>query len=150
MNRDANGGRAEQTRQYQLLKLREITKLAYEKQNSTMIYLIQLDLILENLNSLDDLKKLPIIDKQVVMENLDEMCTKPVTGRDVDFISTGGTSGMPLHFYINANRSSIEYAYLTVSWERIGYKVGMPMAGDYAAALCILTGMVCTMNTIRS
>ncbi len=35
---------------------------------------------------------------------------------------------MPLHFYINADRSSVEYAYLTTSWRRAGYKPGIPIA----------------------
>ena len=47
---------------------------------------------------------------------------------DVDYGSTGGTSGTPLHFYLDASRSSVEYAYLTISWERVGYELGMPMA----------------------
>jgi phenylacetate-CoA ligase len=119
---------AEKTRQYQLLKLREITKLAYE---NTKFYHDLFDSVgfdPEKLNSLDDLKKLPVIDKQIVIQNIKEMCTRPVTDKDIDFISTGGTSGMPLNFYINATRSSIEYAYLTTSWNRIGYKTGIPLA----------------------
>ena len=39
----------------------------------------------------------------------------------MDRISTGGTGGKPLDFYINADRSAIEYAYLIASWARIGY-----------------------------
>jgi phenylacetate-CoA ligase len=62
------------------------------------------------------------------MNHLLDMCTRSVKTVDVDFTSTGGTSGIPVSFYINAERSFIEYAYLTKSWERVGYKLGMPMA----------------------
>ena len=31
---------------------------------------------------------------------------------DVDYITTGGTSGIPLRFFIGSDRSSIEYPYL--------------------------------------
>jgi len=119
---------AEQAREYQLNKLSEMLKLAYEK---TIFYRNTFDSVgfhPRDIKSLDDMNQLPTIDKQVVIENLLDMCTKSVNDSDVDFGSTGGTSGTPLHFYINANRSSVEYAYLTMSWDRIGYKLAMPMA----------------------
>lgn len=126
--RDAQWWPAERSREYELSRLSEMLKLAYER---TRFYRRVFDSVgfhPEDLHSLDDLGGLPTIDKQTVIENLPEMCAKDVTGRDVDFGSTGGTSGTPLHFYMNANRSSTEYSYLAVSWERVGYKLGMPIA----------------------
>jgi len=81
-----------------------------------------------DLKSLADMKDLPTIDRKTVAEHLAEMCTGDVNSRDVDYGSTGGTSGAPLQFYMNASRSHIEFAYLTTSWERAGYRLGMPMA----------------------
>jgi len=126
--RDAQWWPVERAREYQFNKLREMLKLAYER---TKFYRRMFDSVgfhPRDLKSLDDMNKLPTIDKQVVDENLLDMCTKSVEDRDVDFGSTGGTSGAPLHFYLSASRSAIEYAYLTTSWGRIGYKLGMPMA----------------------
>ena len=119
---------AERYHEYQLNKLHEILKLAYEK---TIFYRRSFDSTgfhPDNFHSLEDMHRLPAIDKHVVIDNLSDMCTKSVRGRDVDYGSTGGTSGVPVHFYLDANRSSFEYAYLTTSWERVGYKLGMPMA----------------------
>ena len=119
---------AERAREYQLRRLREVLKLAYE---STVFYRRMLDAIgfhPRDLRALSDMSQLPVIDRQVVCTNLSDMCTKSVKDIDVDFGSTGGMSGGPLHFYLNASRSSVEYAYLTTSWERIGYALGMPMA----------------------
>jgi phenylacetate-CoA ligase len=118
----------EQYKEYQLRKLREILKLAYER---TKFYRRIFDNVGFNpgdFQSLDHMNKLPTIDKRRVVENLLDMCTKNIKDRNVDYQSTGGSSGTPLHFYINANRSSVEYAYLTTNWERVGYKLGMPMA----------------------
>ncbi len=118
----------ERARQYQFNKLREIIRIAYEK---TQFYRNIYDAAgfhPDKFQLLDDINKLPTINKQTVVENLKEMCTKDVNAKDVDFGSTGGTSGTPLHFYINAGRSSIEYSYLINSWNRVGYKLGMPMA----------------------
>ncbi len=118
----------DQFRQYQMDRLSEILRLAYEK---TKYYHRMFDSVGFNPNdfkSLDDLIHLPIINKQTIIDNLSDMCTKSISDSDVDYVSTGGTSGVPLHFYINAGRSAIEYAYLTTSWQRAGYKLGMPMA----------------------
>jgi phenylacetate-CoA ligase len=126
--RDAQWWSAEHSREYKVNKLRELLKLAYEK---TKFYRRMFDSIgfrLEDIKTLDNMSQLPIIDKQVVIENLSDMCTKSVKDSDVDFGSTGGTSGVPVHFYLDAHRSSFEYAYLTTSWERVGYKLGMPVA----------------------
>ena len=126
--RDVQWWPADRAREYQLNKLQQILKLAYER---TQFYRHTFDAAgfhPDDFQSLDCIGKLPTIDKQVVVENLEDMCTRDVRDRDVDFGSTGGTSGTPLHFYINAGRSAVEYAYLTTSWERAGYELGMPMA----------------------
>ena len=126
--RDAQWWSAERTREYQLNKLREILNLAYEKTEFYHRMFDSTGFCPSDLHSLEEMSQLPTIDKQVVIENLSEMCTKSIKSSDVDYGSTGGTSGTPLHFYINTNRSSVEYAYLTTSWERVGYGLGMPMA----------------------
>jgi phenylacetate-CoA ligase len=125
---EAQWWNAERVREYQLGKLREVLKLAYEK---TPFYRRMFDAVgfrPGDLHSLSEACRLPVIERKVICENLPDMCTKSVKNLDVDFGATGGMSGIPLHFYLNASRSSVEYAYLTASWERVGYTVGTPMA----------------------
>jgi len=126
--RDAQWWPAELAREYQSNKLREILKLAYEK---TRFYRRSFDSIgfhPDDLHSLEDMNQLRTIDKQVIIENLSDMCTKSVMVRDVEYGATAGTSGVPLRFYMNADRSEMEYSCLVASWERTGYELGMPMA----------------------
>ena len=126
--RDAQWWTVDRAREYQLNRLREILKLAYKR---TKFYRQTFDSVGFHpcdIKSLADMNHLPTIDRQVVIENILDMCTRSVNDTDVDFGSTGGTSGTPLHFYMSASRSRVEYAYLTMSWERIDYKLGMPMA----------------------
>jgi phenylacetate-CoA ligase len=108
--------------------LRKVLTLAYERTEFYHRIFDSIGFSPGDLRSLDDMNRFPTIDKQIVTENVLEMCTRSVNGRDVDYGSTGGTSGTPLHFYLDANRSLAEYAYLTASWERVGYRLGMPMA----------------------
>jgi phenylacetate-CoA ligase len=126
--RDAQWWLAERAREYQLNKLREILNLVYKRTEFYRRIFGSVGFRQGDLRTLDDMNQLPTIDKQTVIENLLDMCTRSVKGEDVDFGSTGGTSGTPLHFYLNADRHSVEYAYLTVSWERAGYRLGMPIA----------------------
>ncbi len=119
---------AEQLSQWQTEKVRDILSLAYQRTRFYRSVLDRLGVRPEDFRSLEDLRQLPTIDKQTVIGQLSEMCAGDVTQRNADFVSTGGTSGIPLHFYINAGRSSVEYAYLTASWERIDYRLGTPMA----------------------
>jgi len=126
--RSAQWWKAEEARKHQLAGLRAILALAYER---TIFYRRQFDAVgfqPGGLQSPEQIRSLPTVDRNAITENLADMCTKSVSARDVDQISTGGTSGSPLYFYANASRSAVEYAYLTSSWARAGYKLGMPMA----------------------
>ncbi|MCX5673856.1 MAG: phenylacetate--CoA ligase family protein [Planctomycetota bacterium] len=119
---------AERAREYQLKAVREICNLAYAQ---TPYYHRMFDAVglrPNDLKSLDDLRALPTMDKHTVREHLDEMCAKPVTDPSVDYVSTGGSGGIPLYFYIGRERSYIEYAYLVSSWGRAGYRLGVPLA----------------------
>lgn len=76
----------------------------------------------------ETLQRLPTIDRGTLREHLDEMCAVPPHAPGVDLVTTGGTSGEPLRFYIGSGRSGPEYAYLVVGWERVGYRLHLPQA----------------------
>jgi len=125
---EAQWWNADTVRTYQLEQLRRIATLAYER---TPFYRKLFDahgFDPNGLKSLDDFAELPTIDKSTVLSNLNEMCAVPPQSAGVDFVSTGGTSGIPLNFYIGADRSAVEYAYLVASWQRAGFRLGMPVA----------------------
>ena len=119
---------AERAREYQLDQLRHIVALAYEKTGYYQRSFRDIGFEPGHLKTVEDLARLPTINKDVLRENLDEMCTVSPTSSQVDYISTGGSSGMPLSFYIGADRSATEYAYLVASWQRVGYRTGMVQA----------------------
>lgn len=119
---------ADEVRAYQLENVNKILRLAYEK---TAYYRQSFDAVgfdPSNFTSLDQLRQLPTIDRGTIGTQLERMCTVSPRSRGVDYVSTGGTSGKPLGFYIGADRSAMEYAYLVSSWRRCGYQLGTPMA----------------------
>lgn len=118
----------DQIREYQLARLQRICTLAAERSEFYREHFRQAGFDPRDLRSPEDLRALPTIDKETIREHGRRMCTVPLDSPGVDYVSTGGSSGEPLEFYMGSNRSAIEYAYLTESWRRCGYRLGLPMA----------------------
>jgi phenylacetate-coenzyme A ligase PaaK-like adenylate-forming protein len=118
----------EKSRAYQLEHVRRVATVAYEKSAFYRERFQKAGLVPQDLLSLEALCALSPIDRQTVREHLDDMLTVDPSSRGIDYVSTGGTSGTPLHFLIEADRSSIEYAYLVAGWGRVGYDLDTPLA----------------------
>jgi phenylacetate-CoA ligase len=73
------------------------------------------------------LEKLPFISKEIVLKSFDRMI---VSKSGADYITTGGTSGKPLGFYINKNRKGFEWFWMTNNWGKAGFSMM-----DYRAVL---------------
>ncbi|MEJ6077201.1 hypothetical protein MT391_01460 [Vibrio sp. 1-Bac 57] len=113
-----------QVEQYQLSKLKEQVLVAYEKCPAYKKLYDDAGINVSLLQTLDDFKVLPFIDKTFINNNVDDLLLVDKNSANVDYITTGGTSGVPLTFYINAERSQIEYAYLVDGWKKAGFKLG--------------------------
>jgi len=118
----------EQATAYQLEQLKRICSLAGSQSEYHRRVFGASGFDPAEMKSLEDFRRLPLIDKNTVRRHLHEMCTLSPKSLYVDYVSTGGSGGEPLHFYLDAARSSVEYAHLVVSWGRIGYRLGMPLA----------------------
>ncbi|MFW6154479.1 MAG: heparinase II/III domain-containing protein [Planctomycetota bacterium] len=125
--RDAHWWPRASTRMYQTVQLRRIRALATERSVFYRELFRQAGFQPEALRCPEDLAAAPLIDKETVRANLPAMCTTPPTRPWVDRIATAGTGGSPLAFYISADRSAVECAYLMASWERIGWTLGTPL-----------------------
>jgi len=74
------------------------------------------------------LSNMGFINKQVLYENPKEFISKHKNRITHDYISTGGTSGVPFYFYIDSSRSSKEWAYIVDQWSRIGFSLASKRA----------------------
>lgn len=125
---EANRWDVERIQEYQLQRLRRVLSLAWEKTDFYRESFKSVGFEPGDLNSLADLQKLPTIDKAVVRENWERMLTKPITAPGVGLVTTGGTSGEPMRFYMSSSRHAPEFAHLTSAWRRAGYRPGDSMA----------------------
>lgn len=119
---------AEKTRAFQVEVLRRLCTLAYEKTPYYKRLFSTVGFHPSDLKQVEDLRLLPMLEKDAIRQHRDEMCTVASHAPQVDYTSTGGTSGAPLSFYIDANRSASEYAYLLAGWQRVGFRLGTPTA----------------------
>lgn len=83
--------------------------------------------------------RIPVLSRQTVIDNLEAMCTVP--RRELDLVSTDGSSGEPLTFWLDRNRSPIEYAFVHDAWARSGYT-----ASDWR---CVFRGLDLGSRTTR-
>lgn len=126
--RQAQWCSSEQFAQYQLDQVRRVCLLAYRAAPFYRELFDTAGFAPEQLQSLEQLTQLPTIDRRTVDQHCDRMCASSPRRPGVDRITTGGTNGRPLSFYIGAERSGVEYAHLVASWERSGFQLGMQLA----------------------
>ncbi len=126
--RQAQHWSADQVAAFQLQKLQQLCRLAAEHSPFYRDHFAGVGFEPGDLRDVAQLRQLPCIDKDTLRQHLDEMVTQPPESPGVDYVTTGGTGGTPVGFYIGAGRSATEYAYLVAGWERAGYRLGTPMA----------------------
>jgi phenylacetate-CoA ligase len=76
--------------------------------------------------SFADLQQLPLLEKDTIRENPESFLVKDRS--EMDVVSTSGSSGKPLRFYLDKNRSVKEWAFINHIWSRIGYQPGQRRA----------------------
>lgn len=83
----------------------------------------------ERIRSFEDLKVCPLLEKNDLIQHLDEMISSafPISARL--YITTGGSTGVPVGFYLQKGVSRPkEQAFLEAMWRRAGYFDGARLA----------------------
>lgn len=83
----------------------------------------------ENLHSTKDLAACPLLEKTDLQEHLSEMASTDVPASRRLYITTGGSTGVPVGFYLQKGVSRPkEQAFLETMWRRAGYFDGARLA----------------------
>jgi phenylacetate-CoA ligase len=88
----------------------------------------QLGLAEKDLRNFDpkNLSEFPILSKDELRQDPSAFLAVPAS--TLDIVTTGGSSGKPLTFYLDKDRSTKEWAFLLDAWSNIGFKAGMKRA----------------------
>lgn len=116
---------AEEMRDYKERRFLEIFRKAYTKSKFYHKFYSEHGIGLEDIKTLDDLKKLPILTKEMVKAHGLEMLTEPkwkLVGNH-----TSGTTGTPLSVWESWPALWREQAYLYCYRKRCGYTYGQPI-----------------------
>lgn len=74
--------------------------------------------------SRSDLYQFPIINKELLQNNLSQFMSPIIQKKDTYQVSTGGTSGKSLSFNLDNSTYGNEWAFVMTGWRRVGYMPG--------------------------
>ena len=114
----------EDIRRLQNQKLKALIKHAYDNVPFYNRTFKELGLKPEDIKSKEDLVKLPIIDKEIVRNNFDDLKARNFYNWKPILRTTGGTTGQPLKYYSDCTEHSIFWADLWRVWSWAGYEIG--------------------------
>jgi phenylacetate-CoA ligase len=113
-----------QLEEYQMVQLSKLLIHAY---NNVPYYRRVFDergLKPANIQSTADLKKLPYLTKEIIRENLPDLVARNYAKPKLEYVTTGGSTGIPLGFYYEKGFSRArEQAFMTALWNRVGYRL---------------------------
>lgn len=87
----------------------------------------------EFVNSVNDLDKLPILTKNIIKNNLEQLYAKNYAKGDLISSATGGSTGTPMKFFIDKRWGACNMAAAYRAWSWAGYKPGDKMAYLWSA-----------------
>jgi len=76
----------------------------------------------KDIQDFDDMSKLPYLTKAIIQENLPALVAQNYPKSKLQYVTTGGSTGIPLGFYHERGVSSArEWAFMKAQWDRVGY-----------------------------
>lgn len=114
----------EQVRDWQDAHLRDFIRHAYEHTVYYRNLFDSLGLKPEDIQHAEDLKKLPIITKDIIRTHYDELVADDIASMKYRENTTGGTTGNPMRFLCNEDVWGYVTAAKIDGWKQIGYRYG--------------------------
>ncbi len=106
---------------YQFEQVRKAVGFAYENSSAYRALYDEYGASPDDIRSIDDLKCLPFVTKEMLRDNLDEFA---VDMADCRYVTTGGSTGIPFGFYRNEDAFARELASKAHQYYRVGWKEG--------------------------
>lgn len=108
-------------------KLLALLKYAY---NNTVYYKNTFDSKKVIIDSVESLKKIPILTKEIIRENLNDLISKKFVKELLVKRNTGGSTGKPLEFYSDNMSGYIDNAHHWYLYSLMGYEKGDIIIGS--------------------
>jgi phenylacetate-CoA ligase len=114
----------QQIQEIQNDKLRKLVKHAYDSVPYYHKLFDDLGLFPGDIQNKEDLVKIPILTKQIIRDNYDEMFSTSIDPKRFRKSSSGGSTGTPLQFCTDNHEWSMQRASTLRAWESYGLSLG--------------------------
>jgi len=91
----------EEIKRYQFAKLKQLVQYSWEHIPFYRSYWSESGFSPDNFKGLEDVRRIPYLTKDIVREHSEQMLSTFARPNRLKVYKTGGTSGMPLHFYLD-------------------------------------------------
>jgi phenylacetate-CoA ligase len=115
-------------RKYQMSRLKLILAHAYKNVPYYTNLFDRFKLRPSDFNNIEDLKKIPVISKNILRENFKSLIARNAVRFKPYLVQTSGTTGEPVKVYQDKNTNVLEFCYYWRYWSWSGYRLGMPFA----------------------
>jgi phenylacetate-CoA ligase len=108
-------------------QVKQLVKLLYHAYENVPYYRRVFDeraLRPKDIQNFDDLKKLPYLTKDEVRNNLEDLIAKNIPKENIEYATTGGTSGTPLGLYVEKKTNLLRSAFDRRYFNWGGYNFG--------------------------
>lgn len=115
----------ERLEDYQMQHLSKLLNHAYENVSYYRGVFDERSLKPKNIQDPNDLRKLPYLTKEIIRQNLPDLLARNYPKSKLQYVTTGGSTGIPLGFYHERGVSlAKERAFLLTQWNRVGFNLG--------------------------
>jgi len=114
----------EKLEEYQMQQLSKLLSHAYKNVPYYRRIFDERGLKPEHIQDLDDLRKLPYLDKNSFKRYSKDLLARNTNPKDLHRTHTSGTTGKPLQFYQHRSEIEREWAFVCHQWSRVGYRPG--------------------------
>lgn len=112
----------EQRMTYEVKKLRETLTCAYKNTDYYKTLFDECGFDAATFRYKDQLDAIPFLTKQIIQKNLDSLVNHNFNSNQRKYVTTGGSTGIPMGFYIPENDKVKESAFINYMWGPTGYK----------------------------
>lgn len=112
-------------KEYQLRELGKLLRHACENVPYYREVFEERGLKPDDIKDLTDLKALPYLTKEIVKERFNDLIAVNIPASELNWSSTGGSTGTPLRFFSERRRTEpIDWAFVWRAWNWAGYSFG--------------------------
>lgn len=108
-----------QLEQYQNRKMRGLLTHAYKNVPYYTDIFRRNNLTPDDFSSVSDLRKLPVLTKEHLINNPDKLLCRKVNKKHLELVSTGGSTGTPIQVYRDKQQNVIDYIFFERSLNMI-------------------------------